>query len=69
MRDLTRHKSPLWARVVMLYAHENDKLPVRDLGRKLRDLNVKLVAEPMPEEMVVILEKLKRQLEAASNKR
>jgi hypothetical protein len=53
----------------MHYAHENDKLPVRDLGRKLRDLNVKLVAEPMPEEMVVILEKLKRQLEAAPNKR
>jgi hypothetical protein len=38
------------------------------LGRKLRDLNVKLVAEPMPEEMAVILEKLKRQLEAAPNK-
>ena len=53
----------------MHYAHENDKLPVRDLGRKLRDLNVKLVAQPMPEEMAVILEKLKRQLEAAPNKR
>ena len=47
----------------MNYAHENDKLPVQDLGRKLRDLSVNIVAEPTPADMVVILNKLKRQLD------
>ena len=47
----------------MNYAQDDDKLPVQELGRKLRDLSVNIVAEPTPEDMVVILDKLERQLD------
>jgi hypothetical protein len=47
----------------MNYAKDDDKLPVQELGRKLRDLSVNIVAEPTPEDMVVILDKLERQVD------
>jgi hypothetical protein len=47
----------------MHYTQEDDKLPVHALGQKLRDLSVTIVAAPTPADMVIILDKLKRQLD------
>jgi hypothetical protein len=47
----------------MNYAQVDDKLPVQELGRKRRDLSANIVAEPTLEDMVVILDKLERQLD------
>ena len=43
----------------MHHGQENDKLPVQELGRKLREQNVKIVVEPTPADIVVVLDKLK----------
>jgi len=52
----------------MLYAGDNDKLPTQELGRELRDLTGNIVAEPMPDEMVVILDRLKLQQDAKATR-
>jgi len=50
----------------MHYGQENNKLPVQELGRKLRELNVKIVFEPTPADMVVIYDRLNLKLKPKS---